>query len=157
MMLPRIVSEIHADTKAAKEAAKAHLNCFLLSLFFGLGVVRGVHEDEVQAEHHGNESAAGGDDSREVVEIKRADDLDFGYCSDVSFMVKSHPVRHRSLRRSLFRSGRSKAAGDSRREWREKTYCPSPRASNYTLDSAWRRLRHQMLSIVCFVGAHRGQ
>jgi hypothetical protein len=115
-----------------------------------LGVVRGVHEDEVQAEHHGDESATGGDDTREVVEIKRADDLDFGYCSDVSFIVKSHPARHRSPRRSLPRSGRSKAAWESRREWREKTYCPYPRASSYTLDSTWRRLRHQILSIVCF-------
>lgn len=60
-----------------------------------------MHEDEVQAEHNGDESAAGGDDTREVVEIKRAEDLDFGYCCDVSFMVRSHPARHRSLRRSL--------------------------------------------------------
>lgn len=42
-------------------------------------------------------------------------------------------------------SGRSKPLGESRRVWREKTYCPSLRASNYTLDSAWWRLRHQVL------------
>lgn len=80
---------------------RLHPHRFLLSLFFGLGVVRGVHEDQVQTEHNGDEGAAGGNDTREVVEIKRADDLDFGYCWDVSFMVSSHPARSRSLRPSL--------------------------------------------------------
>lgn len=100
-MLPRIVSPDSCRYEGHKGHKGSIRAGFLLSLFFGLGVVRGVHEDEVQAEHNGDESAAGGDDTREVMEIKRADDLDLGYCCDVSLIVRSHPARHRSLRRSL--------------------------------------------------------
>ena len=57
--------------------------------------MRGVHEDEIETQHDGDERGPGGDDAGEVVEVERPGDLDLGSrrdCGSVSLVQRIRAV-----------------------------------------------------------------